>query len=74
MSVQAIQTQLKTKIDEIDANNTYIGYAAPNAATSAAVWRIIKITISGTVTSLEYADGNGKFDNVWDNRASLTYS
>lgn len=50
----------------------YIGEAAIGTATSAASWRIKKIdSSSGTV--ITYA-GTGVFDQIWDNRASLTYS
>lgn len=50
----------------------YVGEAAIGTATSAASWRIKKIdSTSGTV--LQWA-GTGVFDQVWDNRASLSYS
>lgn len=51
---------------------TYIGEAAPGSATSAAVWRIQRITNADS--TIEWADGDGDFNNVWDNRASLSYS
>jgi hypothetical protein len=53
---------------------TYVGDAAVGAATSAAAWRIKRITVSGDLATVEWADGNQNFDNIWDNRASLTYS
>ena len=60
------------------ANNRltlYHGWAAPASATSAAVWRIKKFTYSNNrLTQTEWADGNGEYDNIWDNRASLSYS
>ena len=53
----------------------YVGEAAPGTATSAAGWRIKKLTYSGSsVTQIDYADGNANFDNIWDNRATYTYS
>jgi hypothetical protein len=64
---------LTTRIDEVDANTTYIGRAAIGSATSSAVWRIKKIVVSGTVTSILWADGDMNFDNIWDNRTTLTY-
>lgn len=64
---------MKTAVDEASATVTYVGEAAPGSATSGALWRIKRITISGTETLVEWADGNGNFDNVWNNRASLTY-
>lgn len=52
----------------------YIGWALPGSLTANAVWKITKLTYSGTdLVSQVWADGNTKFDNVWDNRASLTY-
>lgn len=58
--------------DSGDTNVTYIGTATPGTATSAASWQIKKVDeTSGTV--IKYADGNANFDNVWDNRESLSY-
>jgi hypothetical protein len=53
----------------------YLGKAYPGAADSAASWQIQKLTfgIDGDVT-ITWADGNAAFDNVWDDRASLSYS
>jgi hypothetical protein len=62
------------KIDEADATTTYIGLALPGTATSAASWQIKKIGVSSTVTTISWADGNEDFDNIFDNRASLSYS
>ena len=62
-----------TRIDEATSTVTYIGKATPGTATSVSLWQIQKIdTTTGTV--ITWADGNGDFDNVWDNRTSLTYS
>ena len=61
------------RIDEASATVTYIGKAATGSATSGALWQVQKIdTTTGTV--ITWADGNGDFDNIWDNRATLTYS
>lgn len=72
-----ITTQTKAlalKVDAISDSLMYIGEADPGVASSAASWRIKKMTIVGTVTAIAWADGNGNFDNIWDNRASLTYA
>lgn len=61
---------LSKKIDSVDDNTVYYGWAKPGSVTSSAVWRIMKETISGDITSYIWADGNTKFDNVWDDRAS----
>ncbi|HHE64449.1 MAG TPA: hypothetical protein ENL09_00310 [Bacteroidetes bacterium] len=61
-------------IDEPDANTAYYGFAEPGSSTSDPVWRIMKKVVSGTVTAYLWADGDTNFDNVWDSRASLSYS
>jgi len=64
------QHPLITKIDDT-GTVTYIGYAVPGTATSAASWRIKRITnASGNV---DWADSDLLFDNVFDNRAALSY-
>jgi hypothetical protein len=62
--------------DIVDATTSYQGYALPGTATSAAAWQITRSTKdgSGNVTAVLFADGNDLYDNVWDNRASLSYS
>lgn len=64
----------KVLIDEASSTITYIGETKPGIATSEAYWRIKKISISGTVTTIGFAGGSDEFVNVWDNRASLSYS
>lgn len=68
---------LATKLDDVSTSNiTYVGKAAIGSSGASAVWRIMKIDESGTPTTLSitWADSNSNFDNVWDNRTSLTYS
>ena len=66
---------LATRFDQIDPTLGYIGEANPGTATSAASWRVRKLDfgVDGDVT-VTWADGNSNFDNIWDNRASLSYS
>lgn len=62
-------------IDEASSSVTYIGKSRTlGVAEGSAVWQIQKIELSGTVTKILWADGDGEFDNVWSDRASLTYS
>ena len=52
---------------------TYVGQAPVGTATSAALWQIQRIdTATGTVVT--WADGNDRYDNVWDDYATITYS
>lgn len=74
MSINNKETNFSVKLDQADANTLYIGEAQISSDSSAAVWRVRKLATSGTVTSMLWADGNQLFDNVWDNRTSLTYS
>lgn len=67
-------TNYTTRIaeDSGDSNITYIGKAAWGSATSSAVWQIQKIDeTTGMVITW---GGTGAFDNIWNNRASLSYS
>ena len=62
------------EFDYVSATTSYHGEAAPGTATSTAAWRIKLITTTGDDLTVTWADGNSAFDNVWDDRASLTYS
>lgn len=62
--------------DTTTANVTYIGKAALTGsaiATSSAVWQVQKIDET-TGMIITWADGDASFNNIWDNRASLTYA
>ena len=58
---------------KVDDAGTYVyfGEAVPGTATSAAKWRIHRITsATGNIDWARLA----AFNQIWDNRASLTYS
>lgn len=61
------------RIDE-QGTTTYFGYALPGAATNRPEWQVFRMVESGADSIITYADGNENFDNIWDNRASLSYS
>jgi len=61
-------------LDETEGGVTYVGKASPSSPTSAAVWQIKKLETNGTVFSVLFAGGSDNFNNVWDNRTSLSYS
>lgn len=72
-TVTVTDTAYATRIDEASDTVTYIGDATIGSAAGASAWRIKKVdTSSGTV--ITFADGNGNFDNVWNDRAGLSYS
>lgn len=62
------------RIDEISDNLVYIGYADIGTLDGAPDWAIKRLQKTGVVTSVQWADGNQNYDNIWDDRASLTYS
>lgn len=74
----AVQAQIrdgrpfKRIVDEASGTVTYVCEAAPGSPSSAAVWRVQRISVAGAVTTVSYA-GTGAFDQIADNRASLTY-
>jgi len=69
---QVVNSPLIFRVDEASATATYIGFALPGTATSAATWRILKIdTTSGTFGG--YADSVSTLTKVWDDRAGYTY-
>ncbi len=63
---------LALKYDSVSSTLAYLGLAAIASDPSAAVWQIKKLDLTSGV-DIKWADGDQKFDNVWDNRASLTY-
>ncbi len=49
----------------------YVGIAVRGSATSASVWQIFRLTYSGTnVVAIE----TSLKDQIWDDRASVSYS
>lgn len=77
MTRLAVPFRRKAIFDAENSTYSYFGEANWGVATSSASWRIMRLTYSGTnssVLTIEYADGDDEFDNVWDNRASLSYS
>jgi hypothetical protein len=60
---------------------TYKGWARIGSATSAAVWKIQKLTYdaSGNILTITWPQttagiATSEYQFIWDNRASLTYS
>jgi hypothetical protein len=69
-------------VDEVDSTTSYLGWIQMQGTDledtiahckSYARWLIVKIVITGTETYRYYANGRNSFDQIWDNRASLTY-
>jgi hypothetical protein len=66
--------QYATELDDAGAGVTYVGEAVPGSATGDPAWRVKRITETGPDVSITWADGDADFDNVWDSRATLSYS
>jgi hypothetical protein len=63
------------QLDEAAGSITYVGYAPVGTATSAAAWKIKRLDESGSPELIIlFADGNSNYDNIWSNRAALSYS
>jgi len=62
------------ELDDAGGGVTYVGKADPGTATSASGWQIQRITETGADISIEWADGDALYNNVWDDRLSLSYS
>ena len=72
---------LATEVDDLGGSPQiiYVGNAQPGTVTSAASWRVQRVTVTtdgggNDDVSVQWADGNNQYDNVWDNRAALAYS
>lgn len=64
---------LRYVVDSGVATTYYLGKAFPGSDSGDAKWQIKKIDESdGTV--ITWADGDSDFDNIWDDRESLSYS
>lgn len=55
---------------------TYFGKAEIGSSQNSSVWQIMKIDKTGSpiTMAITFADGNAKYDNIFSNRLSLTYS
>jgi hypothetical protein len=73
-SVSTKALEETVRIDDASSSVSYFGYASVGASESSSVWKIKKLTTSGSSTKVEFADGNTNYDNSWESRASLTYN
>jgi hypothetical protein len=73
-SVEVRSMPIKIIIDEFSDQTTYIGEAAVGTSESASSWRIKRLTLANTITTIEWASGNALFNKKWIDRDILTYS
>lgn len=69
---QVTDRNLALKYIEASSTVAYVGLASISSQPSAPVWQIKKLDYTNGV-DIKWADGNQNFDNVWDDRTSLTY-
>lgn len=74
MTKLALPTRNSLRLDEVSSTLFYVGEAAFNQAETSPVWRIKRIQTVGSVMKVEWANGNDAFQNIWSDRASLSYS
>jgi len=76
LDVESLERQTSIRIDYSGISPIFIGEAPPGSLTSAPVWRIRQIVYAPGPNPVQiiWADGDTNFDNIWDNRASLSYS
>jgi hypothetical protein len=74
LKVASVGITYTTRVDEASTTITYIGKAVVGTSEASAFWQIQRVSVSGSVSTFTYADGNENFDNIWNNRASLSYS
>ena len=63
--------------DTVNGTVLYFGTAKAGTLNAAATWQIQRITFTTPGQDdldIEFADGDLKFDNVWDDRLALAYS
>lgn len=63
-----------SNMDDDGAGTVYTGYALRGSADSESKWFIMKQVTTGDVTSIRFASEPFVMDQIWDNRASLTYT
>jgi len=66
-------------IDVVHSGLTYIGYAWPSTQSNENKWKLKRITVSGTITKVEYAlppmgarSVTDYYIFSWDDRTTLT--
>ena len=74
LDTSTVSAPCALQFDDAGSGVSYVGMAAVGTLTSAALWRVKKMAETGADIAITWADGDSSFDNIWDNRASLSYS
>ena len=73
-TITTVSVEELTNLQVASATITYIGNAAIGSATSSAVWKIKRLDSTGGNTVILYAGGAPTYNQIFDNRAALSYS
>ena len=71
-SIETRSMPMLEYVDEVSSTVQYHGMAVSGTLASAAGWRIKRVTDTATALLVEWASTD--FDQVWDDRAVLTYA
>lgn len=61
------------RIDSVNSGLTYVGYTFPNVLDDDPNWLIKRISVDGTLTSVDYSNTGKTFDDMWNERTGYTY-
>jgi hypothetical protein len=65
--------RLTVRLDQVSDTLFYVGKALIGKVDTDANWLIVRYTQTGSILKSEYANGSEAFDQVWNDRATLTY-
>lgn len=71
LDVKVLNPELSLRFDEVSAELMYLAEGIYGSADSDPTWKIKKIEIVGSFVSIK--NSSEEFDQIWNNRASLTY-
>lgn len=72
--IPTVQPPRTVLVDSSVSGTTYVGIGMMGSVESDAVWQIFKVSTASGITKVQFADGDENYNNVWDDRDSLTYS
>lgn len=71
---QVVRDEYPARIDEVNSELFYLGWAELGVAEDNPRWKIRKIQKVGTVWIQQYANGEETYVNSWADRSILNYS
>lgn len=73
LSTDTEDKRLTVRLDQVSDTLFYVGKALIGKVDTDANWLVIRYTQTGNVLMSEYANGSEAFNQVWDDRTTLTY-